>query len=144
MVMEYNDVRDVFESCSEFKDLDESARALLFWQGRIMCASRDDVIYADGEALDDSFCILLQGELTVEKAGCMVGMILAGVIFGEMAYFTRGHQRTATVKVSSAQAHIYKVRLGPADLLKTTFLPLREFLGIEAWDRFVSGSQSAV
>jgi len=80
--------------------------------------------------------------LQVEKAGTAVGLIPEGQVLGEMAYLTRLHTRTATVRVGSPQAVVLKIRLSPEELATPPFSGLKQYLGLQAWDRFVSASQS--
>src|SRR5262249_32058983 len=128
--------------CPEISGLDEPSTSILFWHGTEENLKEGDVVYEDGANLDDTFCALLSGTLTVEKAGHSVGEIAANQIFGEMAYFTLAHSRTATVRVSSPEATILRVKLTQQELSTPRFSTLRKYLGLEAWDRFVSSSQS--
>ena len=63
-------------------------------------------------------------------------------IFGEMAYFTSLHARTATVRVGSPEAVILKFQLTPAEFASAPFFGLKRYLGLQAWNRFVSNSQA--
>ena len=140
--MEYNEVKQNLLKCPEITSLDEHSTSALFWHGSEETLQEGAVIYEDGASLDDTFCALLSGSLIVEKAGQPVGQITGNQIFGEMAYFTRAHSRTATVRVSSPEASVLRVKLSRSELDAPRFSALRKYLGLEAWDRFVSSSQS--
>src|SRR5262245_28840707 len=139
--MEYRDVKDILSRCPDLAGLDDAATAALFWLGEQHTLSEGDVIYAEGDKLDNTFCLLLSGDLIVEKAGTIIGGVWEHQIFGEMAYFTRERERTATLRVGSEQAVILKFQLAPAELGSATFSTLRKYLGLHTWDRFVSTSQ---
>jgi eukaryotic-like serine/threonine-protein kinase len=65
----------------------------------------DEVVVAEGE-VDDSFYIIISGDVTVRKQGRHVGHLRDGDCFGEMGYLSR-IKRTATV-----------VADGPVSLMK--------------------------
>jgi CRP-like cAMP-binding protein len=100
-----------------------------------------ETIYEEGTRLDDTFCLLLSGELMVEKAGTLIGQISEGQIFGEMAFFSPEHARTATVRVGSAEATVLKIQLSPEELATARLSALKKFLGLRAWERFVSDAE---
>lgn len=139
--MDYNDVKNSLLSCDDIDGLDETSRALLLWHATEEKLKEGTVIYAEDTALDDTFGVLLRGKLAVEKAGKLLGEISGNQVFGEMAYFTRLHSRTATVKAGSDGAAILRVKLSPQELSSPRFQQLKNVLGLEAWDRFVSSSQ---
>jgi cyclic nucleotide-binding protein len=141
--MQHNEIKQRFVECPELAGLDEIAAASLFWSGDQQTLEAGAVIYAEGDRLDGTFCLLLSGNLAVEKAGMVVGEVLERQIFGEMAYFTNPHSRTATVRVASPQALILKMQLAPAELGNARLTALKRYLGLQAWDRFVNTSQSA-
>ena len=64
--MEYNDVKQYLTGCPELAPLDEAAAAALFWRGQEQTFGLGDVVYAEGEKLDHTFCLLLSGWLVVE------------------------------------------------------------------------------
>src|SRR5690606_34446041 len=64
-----------------------------------------DEIIIEGE-LDDSFYIIVHGEVSVQKSGKDLRQLLAGDCFGEMGYLAKT-KRTATI-----------VARGPTSLLK--------------------------
>src|SRR5205807_7955880 len=129
--------------CPELAGLDELAAALLFWSAEQEALEGGTVIYAEGDKLDGTFCLLLAGSLVVEKGGVVIGEIAEQQIFGEMAYFTNPHSRTATVRVASPDALILKMQLAPAELSNAGLAALKRYLGLQAWNRFVNTSQHA-
>lgn len=139
--MDYATVKDVLKSCPELSGLDEVSFATLFWRGEVMVMSPGDVIYQENTALDDTFGVLLSGDLQVAKDGIAIGEISGPQIFGEMAYFTASHARTATVQANSPDTTILKVQLSQEEMESPRFAALRKYLGLEAWDRFVITSQ---
>lgn len=139
--MDYNDVKRILSGCGDLAGLDQMAAADLFWRGEVHSVKEGEVIYGEGAPLDNTFCLLLAGDLIVEKDGLILGGIWEQQIFGEMAYFTREQERTATVRVGSPEATIVKFRLSPSELASPQFAMLRKFLGLHTWDRFVSTSQ---
>ena len=140
--MEHNELRHCLMTCPDLAGLDEASVASLFWRADQQALEEGRIIYAEGTTLDDTFCILVSGALVVERAGVPIGEISGPQIFGEMAYFTCLHTRTATVRVNSPQAMILKIQLTQAELGSAPFSTLKRYLGLQAWDRFVSGSQS--
>jgi CRP-like cAMP-binding protein len=142
--MEYNELKALLQNCPDLEGLDEPSRALLFWRGveePLVCGN---VVYAEGDLLDDTFSVLLRGELALEKGGNVIGRISDQAVFGEMAYFTRTHERTATVRVASPQASIFRMKLTLADLQTNNYAPLKSFLGAQSWVRLVDTAQSAI
>ena len=139
--MDFNEVKRIFKNCPDLKGLEETATSLLFWHSCETTLARNAIIYAEGTPLDDTLCVLLSGSLAVEKAGLVLGQITENQIFGEMAYFTRLHERTATVRVSSPHAGVLQIGLNSRELSTPPFSALKKYLGLQAWDRFVSGSQ---
>jgi len=135
--MEFTHVKEILIGSPDLAGLDEHAAAALFWLGEEFTLGEGDVIYAEGEKLDDTFCLLLSGDLIAEKAGAIIGTIAEHQIFGEMAYFTRERRRTATLRVTSIRAVILKFQLAPAALSSARFSTLRRCLELHTWDRFV-------
>jgi cyclic nucleotide-binding protein len=142
--MEYSDVKESVARCPDLVGLDEGSRASLFWRGDEETVRLGRVVYSEGTPLDDTFCLLLSGELLVQHGEELLGRIAGCQIFGEMAYFTASRSRSATVRVGSPQAIVLKIHLTEAELGSPRFSPLKKYLGQQAWDRFVSGSQTNV
>jgi CRP-like cAMP-binding protein len=139
--MEYNDVKRCLLERSELARLDESTAAALLWRGQAQTLEEGEIIYAEGTTVDDTFCLLLSGDLVVEKDTEAIGGIGEGEIFGEMAYFTNWKARTATVRVGSPQAVVLRFQLTPQELAEARFSSLRTALALQTWQKFVSASQ---
>jgi len=131
--MEYTDVKQRFASCPDLTELDAGPSALLLWRSEEVVFREGETIYAEGTRLDNTFCLLLSGEL--------VGQISEGQIFGEMAFFAPQHARTATVRVSSPEATVLRIQLSPEELATHRLAALKKYLGLEAWERFVSDAE---
>jgi hypothetical protein len=142
-LMEYNEVRQILTNCSDLSGLDEESQAFLLWRGEEMVFGREEVIYAEDTKLDDTFCLLLSGLMLVEKQGAAIGEVTDAHIFGEMAYFSPLHTRSATVRVGTSTASVLKIQLTLQELESDQFLALRTYLGLQAWDRFVNTSERA-
>lgn len=139
--MEHDALKQALFGCPDLAGLDESSVALLLWRAQQLTLPAGTAIYAEDAPFDDTFCLLLSGCLSIERAGVVLGEISDQQIFGEMAYFSSLHARTATVRVSSPEAFILKLRLTPSELASPPFLALQRCLGLQSWDRFVSNSQ---
>jgi hypothetical protein len=139
--MQYAEVKQILSNCPDLADLDDAALGTLLWRGVELALGPGTAIYVAGTPLDDTFCVLLSGDLVVEQAGAVVGQIAAQQIFGEMAYFTNAHLRTATVRVGGQPATVLKFPLSRAELSEG-FSSLKKLLGRLAWSRFVSTSQA--
>jgi hypothetical protein len=136
--MEYNEVRTTFIECPDLAGVDEESKAFLLLRGQEMVFPENEVIYAEGTKLDDTFCLLLNGYLKIEKGGALVGEITEPHIFGEMAYFSPLHLRSAAVRVGSPNTSVLKIQLTLEELDSARFVVLKNYLGLKAWDRFVS------
>ena len=142
--MQHNDVKQYVANCPDLAGLDETSLACLFWRGEEVQLGPDAVLYTQGAALDDTFCLLISGELFVEIGGRRAGKVEKNQLFGEMAYFVNKQARTATVRAGSLGAVILKIRLSGNELAEASFAGLKSYLGIQAWDRFVSNSQRSL
>jgi CRP-like cAMP-binding protein len=143
--MNFNEVRRKLETCQDLEGLDDAGKAFLLWRGQEQALRPNEKVYSEGTDLDDTFCLLLAGTILVEKDGQSVGEIAEGQIFGEMAYFSPHHQRSATIRAGTDEgAVVLKIQLTLIELGNPRFAALKHFLGLEAWDRFVSNSKRAV
>ena len=142
--MEYNDIERRLLGCPDLAGLDGTTAAALCWRGEARALEEGEIIYAEGTMLDDTFCLLLSGDLIIERASEIIGGIFEGEIFGEMAYFTNRKARTATVRVSSPQAMVLEFRFTPEELADKHFSGLRKSLALQTWQKFVSASQGLV
>lgn len=140
--MEYNEIKQKVVKCPDLPGLEDASQAFLLWRGEEQLLEADEVVYAEGTKLDNTFCLLLSGIMFVEKGGTNIGEISEGHIFGEMAYFSPLHERTATVRVGSPKSSLLKIQLTLDELRSANFSLLKRYLGLQAWDRFVRTSQS--
>jgi hypothetical protein len=140
--MEFNNIKQSFLSCPDLAGLDDASRACLFLRGEVVTLAEGTAIYTEGKPLDDTFGLLLSDYLVVERSGVVVAQISKLQIFGEVAYFTHLHIRTATVRAGWPQATILKFQLSPRDLETPSLQELKRYLGLQAWERFVSASQN--
>ena len=141
--MEFNKVRTIFSGSPDLAGLDESSRGTLLLRGECHKFPAGKNIYREGAPLDDSFCLLLSGTVLIERAWKILAQTKDHRIFGEMAYFTHGKERTATVRAVSDAVVVLRFQLPSDDLASKHFSKLKKFLGVQAWERFVSSSQSS-
>lgn len=139
--MQFNEVKKIFNACQDLAGIDEISRSLLFWRGEYQTIQSGTNIYTEKTPLDDSFCLLLSGTILVERAWKVLGQIKGHHLFGEMAYFTRLKERTATIRAGSAEVEILRFRITTEELADSSLAGLKKFLGVQAWERFVSSSQ---
>jgi len=142
--MEYKDIKRCMIECPVLASLDEPIVAALLWRSEAQTLEEGEIIYAEGTTLDDTFCLLLSGDLVVEKASEIIGGIREREMFGEMAYFTNNKARTATLRVGSPQAVVLKFQFTPGELADPRFSELRRSLALQTWEKFVSASQCQV
>jgi hypothetical protein len=142
--MQHNDVKQYIANCPDLAVIDDAARAFLLWRGEELQIEPRAVLYSEGSTLDDTFCILLSGELQIEIGGTIIGRVPENQLFGEMAYFIKEQSRTATIRGGDLGALVLKIRLTGAELGTPRFIGLKKYLGTRAWDRFVSNSQRSV
>ena len=140
--MEYKEVKECLMTCPDLAGLDEACAAALFWRGCEKTLEGGAVVYAESEKLDGSFCLLLSGDLIVERAGEILGGISERQIFGEMAYFTDQQARNATIRVGSPLAAVLKFHLTSHELASPQFAALKRCLSRQTWDKFVHNSQT--
>jgi CRP-like cAMP-binding protein len=141
--MDFNKVITIFSGSADLAGLDASSRGTLLLRGECLSYPAGKNIYTEGAALDDSFCLLLSGTVLIERAWKVLAQTKEHRIFGEMAYFTHGKARTATVRALSDPTVVLRFRLPADDLASKHFSELKKFLGVQAWERFVSSSQSS-
>jgi hypothetical protein len=135
--MEFNDVKNGLKAGLKLAGLDETTAATLLWRGRVQTLSQGDIIYTEGEELDQTFCLLLSGTLQIRNQQAVTTELAESRFFGEMAYFSKTLTRRATVTVSSMQAVILKFHLTAADLASTRFARLRSYFSRQTWDRMM-------
>jgi hypothetical protein len=142
--MQHSDFKQHIANCPDLAVLDEAARGFLLWRGEELHVEPGTILYSEGASLDDTFCILISGELVIEIGGAVIGRVPENQLFGEMAYFIKEKSRTATIRAGELGALVLKIRLTGAELGTPCFLGLKSYLGTRAWDRFVSNSQRSV
>jgi hypothetical protein len=131
--MEYELVKDRLQDCVILQDLKESTRAILFLRGRERVFSTGDTVYAQGAMADDSFCVLLEGDLDIVDNGIVIRTITGPELLGEAAFFTLDKERTCTVRVASATATFLFFELDPAELRTPLYADLVDRMGKRAW-----------
>lgn len=139
--MNFNEVKKIFNACPDLAGIDEISRALLFWRAEYQTVQSGTNIYTENTPLDDSFCLLLSGTILVERAWKVLGQIKGPHLFGEMAYFTRLQERTATIRAGSAEVHLLRFHISTEELADSSLADLKKFLGVQAWERFVNSTQ---
>jgi hypothetical protein len=144
IIMKNVDVKQYFANCPDLATLDDAAQTMLLQRGEEIKLNPRAILYSQGSTLDDTFCLLLSGELLVEISGKSVGKVPQNQLFGEMAYFITDKTRSATIRAGSLGALVLRIRLTQAELGTAPFAGLKSFLGAQAWDRFVSNSQQSV
>jgi CRP-like cAMP-binding protein len=133
--MNYNDAKQILIQCPGLSELDELSQAFLLRHGDEMIFNAGEIIYAEGAELDDSFCILLSGSVAVEKGGKVVAESARNHVFGDMAYFSPRHKRSATVRVTSPQAAVLKISLPSGSLGSPPYASLKKHLALQPWKR---------
>jgi hypothetical protein len=71
--MTFNEIKRALCSSPDLAKLDDTALAYLLWRGEEQLINASEVVYAEGTKLDDTFCLLLEGTMQVEKACSLVG-----------------------------------------------------------------------
>jgi len=140
-IMQHDDMKKCLLESPDLAGVDEATIAELFWRGEAQAFDEGAVIYGEGAKLDETFGLLVAGDLLVEKGGETVGGVAEGRIFGEMAYFTNYQARTATVSVASPQALILRFHVAQEEMDSVRFSALRKALALQTWQKFVNTSQ---
>lgn len=133
--MNYNDVKRILIQCPSLAGLDEVSQAFLLRHGEERAFEAGEIIYAQGAALDDSFCVLLSGSVSVEQDGKELAASSKSQVFGDMAYFSSVQRRGATVRATSPETSVLRVELRRDDFALPAFAGLRKFLALQPWRR---------
>jgi len=133
--MDYNHVKSILIECPSLAGLDEVSQAFLLRHGEELTFDAGDIIYSQGDELDDSFCVLLAGSVAVEQDGRELRAYSTSQVFGDMAYFSSLHRRNATVRATSPHTSVLKVGLRRDDFGQPAFASLRKFLALQPWRR---------
>lgn len=141
--MDYDEVKQKFLDALAFQGMDDVARALLFWKAQELNVPPGSIVFSQGDALDDSFYLVLAGDFNAEANGQTVGTIPAGQIFGEMAFVSPVGTRMATVRAGSAPGSLLRFQLSQEELAAPALRPLKEHFRSEAWMRIVSNAQAS-
>lgn len=80
--MDFNTVRSAIIENQYFRELTPQTQGLLLRDANLRTAEKGYIIYQEGESLNDTFCLLLEGELVVKKSGAEVGMVEPWELFG--------------------------------------------------------------
>jgi CRP-like cAMP-binding protein len=139
--MDYELVKAAIRAC--FDSLEEETLAMLFWNGEEVSFQRGAIIYREGDALDDTFGLLLNGRLSAHVGAKQVGGLGQPQAFGGTAYLNKDHLRTATVQVESDGATILRFTLTLAEMNLPQWARLKKSLSVQAWEIFVAASQDA-
>jgi hypothetical protein len=133
--MNYNDVKRILLECPSLAGLDEVSQAFLLRRGEEMVFDAGQIIYAEGAKLDNSFCVLLSGSVAIERSGRVVAESSHSHVFGDMAYFSEARERTATVRATSPETSVLRIRLASQSLDSPLFASLKKQLALQPWTR---------
>lgn len=114
---------------------------LLFWRGQEKTFSKGARIYTEGDACDNTFFLLLSGELTILQRGSVIRSIPDPWLIGQLALTDLPKLRTATVEVGSPKATALVFEVSPEDLKSGVFQALGQRLAKQAWETFVEDSR---
>ena len=140
--MDYDDIKKHLLKCPDLAGLDEATLSELIWRGTVHTLKTGTVIYAEGSPLDDTFGLLISGDLIIERGGAILGGIFEQQAFGEMAYFNQQQARTATIRVGSPEAVMVKIQMTAEEMSSDRFSGLRKCLALQTWQKFVHTTQS--
>src|SRR6266567_3179572 len=140
--MDHDSIKECLLKCPDLAGLDEPTVSELFWRGTVQTLEAGSVIYAEGAPLDNTFGLLISGDLIIERGGVILSGIFEQQAFGEMAYFTPQQTRTATIRVGSPVAVLIKIQMTADEMSSDRFSGLRKCLALHTWQKFVNTSQS--
>ena len=126
--MDFNTVRSAILENQYFRQLTPQTQGLLLRNANLRTAEKGYIIYQEGESLDDTFCLLLEGELLVKKDGAEIGEVDPWELFGETAFFTKLPSRSASIVVDTSEAIWAKWKITRDDLNDTMFQDLKRVL----------------
>jgi hypothetical protein len=125
------------QNCPPLQALDEPLLALLVWRAREQDARAGQRIYAEGTPCDNTFGLLVEGELNISQRGKSIRILAEPALFGEIGFFEARNTRTATVEVSSPSATYLLFEIDSADLKSGPLKPLGDWLSSQAWTTVV-------
>ena len=95
----FEDIIDLLRQVPFFHNFTREQIESLGLAGCIIKMPQDAVIVTEGD-IDDTFYVLLKGEVRIRKDGEVIATVQAGECFGEMAYIA-GQARNATATTAS-------------------------------------------
>ena len=137
--MDYSTVKEAVQTCPQLEGLDGATLAELFWMAKEKKVRRGALIYKQGEMLDGTFYLLMDGAMGVLIDGKFVVEISAPTLVGEGAFASASHIRAATLQVSSESAALLEFRPSQ-EMLQG---PLNALFSNVAWDRWLTVTQMA-
>ena len=99
--------------------------------------ARGHCIYTTGDASDNSLCLILSGEVAIQKESQTIKTVGRGAVVGESALIRNEGQRTATVIVESESAEYVKWILAVPEFAKGQIDEILHALGGKAWEYFL-------
>jgi hypothetical protein len=141
-LMNFNQIKQAMAQSSDLAGLDNQSMGELLWRAEEEVYQQGEVVYQETDRMDHTFCLLLEGDLIIEKGGTILAGVFEGQIFGEMAFFINEGRRTATVRAGS-NSTILKFRIASSELESKRLAALKQCLSHRTWDRFVSVTQNA-
>lgn len=135
--MDYSSVKEAIKICPQLNGLDNGTLADLFWIAKEKKVRRGTLIYKQGEVLDGTFYLLMDGSMGVWIDGALVVEISSPTLIGEGAFASASHIRAATLQVSSELASLLEFRPSQ-EMLQG---PLSTLFSNVAWDRWLTVTQ---
>jgi CRP-like cAMP-binding protein len=126
--MDFEAVRNAIIENQYLRELTDETQGMLLRYANLRKAEKDYEIYSEGDEMDSTFCLLLDGELSVRQGGEEIGKVEEWEIFGEVAFFTKTSTRSATVAVESDEAIWVKWKISREELEGGTFDDLKRVL----------------
>ncbi|MEM7146040.1 MAG: cyclic nucleotide-binding domain-containing protein [Verrucomicrobiota bacterium] len=126
--MDFESVRNAIVENQYLRDLTDETQGMLLRYANLRTAEKGYAIYAEGQEMDSTFCLVLEGELTVQQGGAEIGVVEEWEIFGEVAFFTKTPTRSATVEIASDKAVWIKWKISRDELEGGKFEDLRRVL----------------
>jgi hypothetical protein len=126
--MDFEAVRNAIVENQYLRELSDETQGMLLRYANLRKAEKEYEIYSEGQDMDDTFCLLLDGELSVRQGEEEIGKVEEWEIFGEVAFFTKTSTRSATVAVESADAIWIKWKITREELDSGTFEDLKRVL----------------
>jgi CRP-like cAMP-binding protein len=128
LTMDFEAVRNAIVENQYLRELTDETQGMLLRYANLRKAEKGYAIYSEGDEIDDTFCLLLEGELSVRLGEEEIGKVEEWEIFGEVAFFTKTPMRSATVAVESGQAIWIKWKITREELEGGTFDDLKRVL----------------